>query len=600
VSATDTFRMEQSRASANKAWLRALELTASIARHPGRILPTVLEEVAAEVGDKPALLSDRESLTHSGLVQRSNQYARWALNQGLAQGDTVCLFMPNCPEYLAAWLGITKIGGVVALLNTHLSGASLAHSINIVAAKQIIVAAELLEPFTTAVAGLHSGSTVWTHGGDGFLPRIDRDLEFYPGEPLRGEERRPVTINDRALYIYTSGTTGLPKAASVSHGRLMEWTHWFAGMMDTRPTDRMYSCLPMYHASGGVQAPGAVLVRGGSVVLRDHFSAGKFWTDVARWDCTLFQYIGELCRYLLLSESSPHEARHRIRAACGNGLRPEIWNEFQSRFQIPWILEFYAATEGCVSLFNVEGEPGAIGRIPSYLGHRSSVVLIKIDPENQVPLLDEHGFCIPCATHEAGEAIGPLPGASHVATRFEGYTDKEASEKKVIRNVFKSGDVWFRTGDLMTRDERGFFYFIDRVGDTFRWKGENVATSEVAGVMATFPGIRHANVYGVAIPGTDGRAGMAALSVEGELDLFALRAYLVRSLPAYARPVFLRIRNEMESTPTFKYTKTHLVEQGFDPRLSDDPICFNHPLNEAFVWLDDELYDRILSGHIRL
>jgi fatty-acyl-CoA synthase len=602
MNATLTKRPEPARESSARAWLRALERTAPIARQPDRILPRVIEELAAELGERPAVLSDHECFTYCALAKRSNQYGRWALDQGVGKGDTVCLFMPNRPEYLAVWLGVTSVGGVVALLNTHLAGPSLTHSIRIVAPKHVIVAAELVDQLTPTLSSLAMAPTIWVHGANpASFRRIDYDIERYSNDKLSEEERRPPTTEDRALYMYTSGTTGLPKATNISHGRLMQWTQWFAGMMDTRSTDRMYSCLPMYHASGGVQAPGAVLVSGGSVVIRDRFSAAQFWTDVTRWDCTLFQYIGELCRYLLHTQPSPHESRHQIRMACGNGLGPNVWREFQSRFQIPQIFEFYAATEGSVSLFNIEGETGAIGRIPSYLAHRSAVVLVKYDPDKEAPVRDEKGFCIPCVANEAGEAIGPLRrGASHVATRFEGYSDEEASEKKIIRSVFETGDAWFRTGDLMRKDERGFFYFVDRIGDTFRWKGENVATSEVSAAISAFPGVKLANVYGVTIPGGDGRAGMAALALEGEPDLPAFRAHLLKCLPAYACPVFVRIRSELELTPTFKFRKTDLVREGYDPLATSDAIYFNHPDLKAFVPLDKALYDQIQNCQIRL
>jgi len=602
VIAAPTQRRNVDRDSAAGAWLRALELTAPIAQHPNRIFPAVVDELAAELGDKPALLSDDECLTYRALSQRSNQYARWALSQGLGKGDTVCLLMPNRPEYLALWLGITKVGGVVALLNTNLAGRSLAHCMKIVEPKHVIAGAEYVDRMTAASPGRPGAPVIWTHGAsDVSFPCIDRAVDQYASHELREEERRAITIEDRALYIYTSGTTGLSKAANISHGRLMQWSYWFAGMLGTRHTDRMYNCLPMYHASGGVQALGAVLVSGGSVVIRDRFSARLFWSDLIRWDCTLFQYIGELCRYLLHNEPGPHDTGHRIRAACGNGLKRDIWREFQDRFRIPRIFEFYAATEGSVSLFNAENEPGAIGRIPRYLAHRSPAVLVKFDFEKEAPVRDERGFCVPCAANETGEAIGPfLNGTSQVASRFEGYSDSEASEKKIMRNVFEAGDAWFLTGDLMRKDERGFFYFIDRIGDTFRWKGENVAASEVAEAICSFPGVQQANVYGVAIPGADGRAGMAALVPEGELDLLALRAHLTERLPHYARPLFLRLRSEIELTGTFKYTKTELLRQGYDPAAASDLIYLNHPKLGAFVPLDKALYDEIQSGQIRL
>jgi len=587
--------------SAAQAWLRALELTARIPKHPHRILSTVIEELAEKFGEAPALLSDRECLTYRALAERSNRYARWALEQGLAKGDAVCLFMPNRPEYMAIWLGITRVGGIVSLLNTNLAGPSLAHCINTVGPTHVIVAAELVDPLTTALADLAGAPSIWAHGvGRHEFPRIDRDVERHAGEALREAERRPLTIEDRALYIYTSGTTGLPKAANVSHARLMQWSHWFAGMMDIQSSDRMYNCLPMYHSVGGVLATGAVLVGGGSVVIREKFSARQAWNDVIRWDCTLFQYIGELCRYLLHSERQPHETEHRIRMCCGNGLRPDVWDEFKRRFRIPQILEFYAATEGNVSMFNIEGKPGAIGRIPPFLAHRFPAALVKFDVERGEPVRTEQGLCIRCGPTEIGEAIGKiLNNPSSVGSRFEGYTSPEASERKILRNVFEPGDAWFRTGDLMRKDAHGYFYFVDRIGDTFRWKGENVATSEVSEAICAFPGVTAANVYGVAIPGTDGRAGMAALVTDGELDLAALRIHLIDRLPGYARPLFLRIRSEMEVTTTFKHTKDAFVRQGYDPTATTDVIYVDDRERDSFVRLDKALYDRIQSGQIR-
>jgi fatty-acyl-CoA synthase len=586
--------------SAAKAWVRALELTAPIARHPERLLPTVIAERAAELGDVPALLSARDCLTYRALTERANRYARWALDQGLGKGDCVGLFMPNRPEYMAIWLGISQAGVAVALLNTNLTGPSLAHCINIVAPKHLIVDADLGAALATALPDITAAATIWVHGAsDSPFPRIDRDIERHAGEKLSDTERPSLTIEDRALYIYTSGTTGLPKAANVSHARLMQWSHWFAGMTDARETDRMYDCLPMYHSVGGVLAPGALLAAGGSVVIAEGFSASHFWSDVVRWDCTLLQYIGELCRYLLHTAPSPHDSGHKIRLACGNGLRPDVWEAFQNRFRIPKILEFYAATEGGVSLFNVEGKCGAIGRVPAYLAHRFAPALVRFDVEKEEPVRNEHGFCIRCGPNEVGEALGKIPDdPSNVGSRFEGYTSQEASEKRILRNVFEPGDAWVRTGDLMRKDEKGFFYFVDRIGDTFRWKGENVATSEISEVMVEFPGVKQANVYGVIVPGADGRAGMATLVAEREFDLAAFRAHLISRLPSYARPLFLRIRSEMEVTGTFKYTKTDLALQGYDPTTAD-VLYFNHPERQAFVRLDKALYDRIQAGEIR-
>ena len=586
--------------SAAKAWLRALEMTAPIASHPNRIFPTVIEELADKFDDAPAILSAGKCLTYRDLAERSNQYARWALEQGLVNGETACLFMPNRPEYLAVWVGITSVGGVVSLLNTNLTGPSLAHCINTVKPRHVIVAAQLIDAFVPARPHLADGAKTWLHGdGPVELPRIDLEVDRHSGRKLASDERRPVTIKDLALYIYTSGTTGLPKAAKINHYRIMQWSHWFAGMMDTRSSDRMYNCLPMYHSVGGVVATGAVLVNGGSVVLREKFSVKHFWDDVISSGCTLFQYIGELCRYLLRAPSHPHESDHQIRLCCGLGLRLDVWNDFKNRFRIPHILEFYAATEGNVALYNVEGKPGAIGRIPAFLAHRHAVTLLKFDIEKGEPVRNKEGFCMQCVVNEVGEAVGKISSAtSDFGSNFEGYTSKDATEKKIIRDVFRKGDAWYRTGDLMQKDERGYFYFVDRVGETFRWKGENVSTTEVSAVIMTFPHVVDASVYGVSIPGTDGRAGMAAIVVDESFDLRELTTYLESRLPRYARPVFVRICSKIETTETFKQKKYDLMQQGYDPTIVSDSIYFKEPGSETFVRLYPELYHSILRGRI--
>jgi fatty-acyl-CoA synthase len=582
--------------------LRTLKMTTHIAKNPRRVFPHVIDDLADKFHDAPALLSERERFTYRILAERSNRYSRWALAQGLNKGEAVCLLMPNRPEYMAIWLGITRVGGVVSLLNTNLSGASLAHCINIVEPKHIIVASELAATFATTRMHLATNAKVWSHGdGATEFARLDQGVEGLSGERLEPAERRALTIEDRALFIYTSGTTGLPKAANINHYRLMLASHGFAGAMGTKSSDRMYVCLPLYHTTGGVCAVGSVLVNGGSVAIRERFSAREFWDDVVRWDCTLFQYIGELCRYLLNSPANPNETKHRIRLCCGNGLRPDVWPEFQQRFRIPHVLEFYGATEGNVVMFNFEGKEGSVGRIPWFTAHRFPTAVVRFDITKEQPVRNEAGFCIACEPNEVGEMIGKIINdPAKPSNRFEGYANQADTEKKILRNVFETGDAWFRTGDLMKKDAHGYFYFIDRVGDTYRWKGENVATSEVSEAITTFPGIQEANVYGVAIVGQEGRAGMAALVFDGNLDLAAFRAHVVGHLPEYARPLFVRIKNEIDVTGTFKQKKVDLVRQGFDPSGTSDPIYFNDPASQSFVRLDPDLYARLQAGQVRV
>jgi len=579
--------------SAAKAWLKAIELTSRIEPNPERLFADIVDDWADRQGDRTALMSDGESLTYRALSERINRYARWALAAGIAPGDTVALLMPTRPDYVAAWLGINRVGGVVSLLNTKLVGQSLAHCINVAKADHIILADEPAEPFETARLHLARVPKVWS---DESLAAALAQLD---GGLLSAAERRHVSISDRALLIYTSGTTGLPKAASISHRRILNWGGWFAGLTGATPDDRLYNCLPVYHSVGGIVAPCSMLFAGGSVALAEKFSATNFWGDLVRFDCTLFQYIGELCRYLLKAPTSEFENRHRLRLACGNGLRGDIWEAFQSRFAIPRILEFYAATEGNFSLYNVEGKVGAIGRIPPLLAHRFPAAIVKVDADSGAPLRDENGLCIACTRNETGEAVGRIGTADEGGGRFEGYTDKAETEKKVLRDVFAKGDAWFRTGDLMRLDEQGFFHFVDRVGDTFRWKGENVATSEVDEAIRECEGVLDATTYGVEVPGHDGRAGMAAIVVGDSFDFRNLAEHLARRLPPYAHPLFLRISASLDSTETFKQKKQVLMRGGFDPAAVGEPLHYREPKSGDYLPLDAAAYGRIASGAIR-
>ena len=571
-------------------WLRALEYTTRAIEQRERTLGRILDELAEKHGERAALIGADTTLSFVGLAALVNQYARWALINGVGKGDCVALLMPNHPHYIAIWAGISRAGGLVALVNANLSGQSLAHCIDIVAPKHLIVADALAEPYRTTAPHRTTEPQLWVHGTNWpHAIRIDEAVASLASTPLRDDEAPPVTLSDRALYIYTSGTTGLPKAANVSHQRVIEWCTWFAGLMNTQADDRMYNCLPMYHSVGGVVAIGSALVSGGSVVIRERFSATRFWDDVVANECTLFQYIGELCRYLLNAPSTPGETRHRLRVCCGNGLRADIWGKFQDRFAIPRILEFYAATEGSFSLYNVTGRVGSIGRVPGFMSQRPPVLLVSRDSETGTVLRNSDGRCIPCLPDEVGEALGRLPQRTgdRDGARFEGYAGKAHDESKLVRGVVADDDVWFRTGDLMRRDKAGFYYFVDRTGDTFRWKGENVSTLEVANVIAGCPGVAEVAVYGVEVPNQDGRAGMTAIVPDHMFSLATLADH-IGVLPAYARPVFLRLTQQLAMTGTFKQKKAELIEQGFDPTRIRDAL---YVLDAGrYVPLDRERY----------
>ncbi len=591
-----------------KGSLRILKRTGPIARNPGFTIVDLLAEIAGRFGDRTALISDVESFTFRQLDARANQIARWARAQGIGKGDTVALCMHNRPDYLCIWLGIARAGGATALINTNLSGNPLAHSLAIVKARIVIAGAPLVATVEQALPQVYEKlaerPALWVHGqGVGELPRFETAVGEFSAEPLSPDERPTLTIEDRCLFIYTSGTTGLPKAANINHYRVMAMARGFSALMDTSPDDRMYDCLPMYHSNGGVLATMGTLSQGGSVVIRDRFSAREFWGDIVRNECTLFFYIGEFCRYLVNTPPGPHDRKHKIRLVCGNGLRPDIWTTFVSRFGIETIREFYAATEGNVVLFNLDSRPGSVGRIPKWAERRFVVKIVRFDVEKEQPIRGPDGFCIPCPPGEVGEILGQIINDPlKPANRFEGYADKSATEGKILRDVFEKGDAWFRSGDLLKRDEDGYFYFIDRIGDTFRWKGENVATSEVSEAISVFPGIAECTVYGVAVPGHEGRAGMAAIVMDetAELDLEAFRDHLAAQLPDYARPVFLRLRPALEHTGTFKQRKVDLVKEGADPSTVFDPLFMFHPGEQRFVRLDSDLLAAVTSGQVRL
>ncbi|MBK9081131.1 MAG: long-chain-acyl-CoA synthetase [Rhizobiales bacterium] len=582
--------------------LRTLKRTTPIGKNKDVTIRERFEAQVEKYGDRVALISERETYTYRELNARTNRYARWAQSVGIGKGDVVALLMRNRAEYLAIWLGVAKAGGVTALINTGLTGASLGHSISVVDAKAIIVDSALTPALGAAKAHIPASAAIYGYGECGY-PRLDEMIGQFDGANLTAEERVPLTIEDRCIFIYTSGTTGLPKAANMNHYRVQLAMLGFSGVTGAGESDRIYQCLPMYHTVGGVLGAGVALLNGGSCVIREKFSAREFWADIVRHDCTIFCYIGELCRYLVNTPPGDYDRRHRIRLCFGNGLRPDVWIAFRDRFAIPEIREYYAATEGNCSIFNFDSRPGAVGRIPWFLQSKFPIKVVKFDVETETPVRDAGGFCIECAPDETGEVIGEIVNdPNKPAARFEGYADKAATEKKILRDVFKKGDSWFRTGDLMRKDADGYFFFVDRIGDTFRWKGENVSTNEVSERLTGFPGLVESTVYGVAVPNHDGRAGMISLVIENPdaFDLAAFWKHVRDALPDYARPLFLRFRQNLDVTGTFKQRKVDLVGDGFDPARVFDPLYFNDAAHQRFTPLDMDLREKIVSGAIRL
>ena len=543
-------------------------------------------------------------LTYSEFNNAANRIAHWAHENGWGKGDVVALLMENRPEYLMTWAGLAKLGATTALINTNLTGTALHHVIETSESKALIVGTECLEAWNASRDQSLESLSVYVargiFGAAAVLPpgakSLDDEIVSYSSENPPRSIRADLVGADPLFYIFTSGTTGLPKAARFSHARFMAagTYHLFSGF--TRK-DVLYCALPLYHTVAGVICVNAVLVTGARLALRRRFSASRFWREVNESGATTFQYIGELCRYLISQPPGPYDRDHKVRYAVGNGLRPDIWEEFQQRFGLERMVEFYGATESNVSLVNLEGRPGSVGRLMPGM----KAALIRYDIEADEPVRGADGLCVECAEGEPGELLGFIVEGKTAVGRFEGYTSEEATRKKILRDVLAKGDAWFRSGDLLRRDADGFFYFVDRLGDTFRWKGENVSTQEVAEAISGHPSIELAVVYGVEVPGADGRAGMASViqTATAEFDGPGLYRQIEASLPVYARPAFLRVQEDVEMTGTFKVRKLDLQREGFDPTVVTDPLYYRDDDKQSYRPLDPAAHTRILDKEIR-
>jgi fatty-acyl-CoA synthase len=591
---------------------RDLKFAAGLRRLLKRIKPIELdspillcddfEEAVDKFGDNIAVEDESRKVTYRELDALANRYAHWARSRNLRRSDVIGLVMTNRIEYLASWIGFSKVGIATALINTNLTGQALAHCLNIVNVAQVVADEGTWTQVEDARAYTTRTLMLWVVG---LKPEEEADARRNLDNAVRSASsvrplktvREGLTNRDTALYIYTSGTTGMPKAARIPHSRARTYMRAFAGCTNSTPQDAIYDVLPLYHSTGGLVGVGPALLNGGRLILRKKFSATNFWSDVRSSGATMFVYIGELCRYLVNCPPSEDDRAHKLKLAFGNGLRPDVWPEFQSRFKIPDILEFYGSTEGNVSLFNFDGKQGAIGRVPRMLKKQINIRLVRFDIDTNEPVRAANGLCEEARPGEIGEAIGAI--GNDVRHDFSGYADKAASEKKILTDVFTRGDKWFRTGDLMRQDSDGYLYFIDRIGDTFRWKAENVSTSEVEQRLADAPGVREVIAYGVPVPNTEGKAGMVTLILDGKFSAKAFADYADEQLPSYARPVFVRIAKTLETTGTFKYRKVDLVNEGFDPDKVDGPIYVRGG-KSGYQKLTPTLLAAILSGENRL
>lgn len=562
-------------------------------------LADAIEDAVDDHAERTFISFEGKNITYADFEARANRFAHWGQSAGLKAGDTVALFMENRPDYIAFWTGMAKIAVKTALINYNLTGAGLAHCIKVVDCKAIVMNPELAPQFASAreQVSLPLGAFVLGGAVDG-LVQIDRAVDQAGPGRLDRSVRAGVKGGEVALYIYTSGTTGLPKAAKISGVRARGLMRVFKDATEAGHNERILLTLPLYHATGGMCAVGTALNAGACIILRRKFSASHFWQEAIENDATMLVYIGELGRYLVNQPPSALERSHRITKGFGNGLRADVWTEFVERTGIKHLVEFYGSTEGNVNFFNLDGKIGAVGRIPRLLRARLPARIIRFDVETEEPVRGADGLCIEAEADEVGEAVGPI--THEPRQRFDGYNDEKQSKKKILTDVFVKGDKWFRTGDLMKMDADGYVYFVDRVGDTFRWKGENVSTSEVEIAISSMPGVKHAIVYGVAVPGQDGRAGMAAITPKEGVDLKAIYAHLAVNLPAYARPVFLRFQDEVETTGTLKYRKVDLVREGFDPMNTTDPLFVVDNDNRTYRAITTDVMRDVVAGAVRI
>ncbi|KAL6110349.1 slc27a1 [Pungitius sinensis] len=570
-------------------------------------IPGLFAQVVTLHPDKPALIYEPtgEIWTFRVLRERCHAVAHWALAQGWAEGDVVALYMESRPLVVALWLGLAVVGVEAALINHNLRLHSLLHCVSVSRPRALVFGAEMAEAVSEVSDSLQPRVVLFCTGERDAevkpcsrqVQKLDALLERSPKHPPRYALRKD--FNDRLFYIYTSGTTGMPKAAVVVHSRFYRIAAFGFHSFGLCHDDVLYDCLPLYHSSGTIMGVGQCLLFGLTVVVRRKFSASRFWDDCVKHNCTVIQYIGEICRYLLAQPVRSSEARHRVRVAVGNGLRPSVWQDFVQRFKIPRIGEFYGATECNCSLLNIDGKVGACGFSSRILPSFYPIRLFRVRESGEL-LRDSRGLCIPCRPGEPGMLLGHIDHTDPLR-RFDGYADEDSTNKKIAHNVFKVGDSAYVSGDILVMDECGYIYFRDRSGDTFRWRGENVSTAEVEGVLSRLLGHAVVAVYGASVPGVEGKAGMAAIAHGGgQFDLDALWMAVQKALPSYARPVFLRLVPSVDTTGTFKIQKSRLRREGFKPRDSSEKIYFLNSVAGGYELVTDELYKAIMEGRVCL
>lgn len=571
----------------------------------GAIKPGALYTLADRLEAQAARFAERDFIVYQGrrysyaeVDARASAFAHALQQRGLARGDVCALAMENRPEFFFAWFGMAKLGVVAALINHNATGAPLLHALQSTGAKAVVVGEECLLPFVhtpdAARYPLLLVRDAENPADSAALQLTDAsfsDAVAQPAErPVDPALREGIRAEETMLLIFTSGTTGLPKAARYSHMRWLSSGDVMEVTLDATPQDVFYCCLPLYHGAAATSVTSTALRSGASIVVRRRFSTSAFWQDVREYRISIFQYIGEICRYLLNRPPQADDRQHSLRCMLGAGLTPETWQRWVERFGEVRIFEGWGSTEANCAIINVDNRMGSCGRVPFW--EKTNVRLIRYDSDSGSHLRDARGFCIPCQPGEVGEAVAFIVNHPEIGGgRFEGYTCAKATESKILRNVLQEGDAWWSSGDLLRYDEDGYCYFVDRIGDTFRWKSENVSTQEVADALGDFPGLEVINVYGVKVPGHEGRAGMAAVLMQpGQaFDPQAFFALTAMRVPRYAAPVFVRVCASADMTSTFKLRKIDLQRQGYDPSRFNDPLYIRDEASGSYRPYSTEL-----------
>lgn len=569
-------------------------------------LPLVVQNHAQNSPQAIALLCEDEVVTWKELNDRANRVASKLQAYGIVKGDCVSLFMQNRIEFVACMLGINKLGAIAGMINTNLISQPLIHCINLVKSKKCIFGEELLGPLNDVreSLNLNAGEDYLFVSDGGSRSAPDWAVSMDPNDVMVNAHNPAIvdklTHGDVSFYVFTSGTTGLPKAAVGTNKRLLATGSMSSNfLLRIKASDRMYNCLPLFHGTGMVVGLAAAFHVGASTVIRRRLSVSSFWDDIRKYNCTSFVYVGEFVRYLMGAPCKDNDSENPIKSIVGNGLRPDIWTEFKERFDIERIGEFYGGSEGNGGFANVFNKDCTVGLA------LSPVKLVRYDVDADTLVRDANGFCIEVPDGEPGLLLIQITDTA----RFEGYTNAEASKLKVIENAFEEGDSYFNSGDLMRTVDVGFaffqrhYQFVDRVGDTFRWKSENVSTNEVGDLISNFDDVEFANVYGVEIPNTDGRAGMAAIVLKNNFELNqenmqALTDHIRVSLPSFARPIFIRILKDLPTTTTHKLQKGELREHAFHLDRVKDELLVMKPGQNCYTKLSQEFYDQVLRGSV--